>query len=41
MRILAGTVTSVLRREGISHEGHATRPEFPGSGVDRATPTGS
>jgi lipopolysaccharide/colanic/teichoic acid biosynthesis glycosyltransferase len=41
MRIIAGTVTSVLRREGISHEGHATRPEFPGSGADRATPTGS
>ena len=35
-RILVATVTSVLKREGISHEGHATRPEFPGSGVDRA-----
>jgi lipopolysaccharide/colanic/teichoic acid biosynthesis glycosyltransferase len=34
-RILVATVTSVLKREGISHEGHATRPEFPGSGVDR------
>jgi len=40
-RILVATVTSVLRREGISHEGHATRPEFPGSGVDRATPAAS
>jgi lipopolysaccharide/colanic/teichoic acid biosynthesis glycosyltransferase len=40
-RIIVGTVTSVLRRDGISHEGHATRPEFPGSGVDRATPTES
>jgi lipopolysaccharide/colanic/teichoic acid biosynthesis glycosyltransferase len=36
-RIVVGTVTSVLRRDGISHEGHATRPEFPGSGIDRAT----
>ena len=34
-RILVATVTSVLKREGISHEGHATRPESPGSGVDR------
>ncbi|HLT69678.1 MAG TPA: sugar transferase [Acidimicrobiales bacterium] len=36
LRILAATVTSVARREGISHEGHATRPEFPGSGLERA-----
>jgi sugar transferase EpsL len=35
-RILVGTVRSVARREGISHEGHATRPEFPGSGIERA-----
>jgi lipopolysaccharide/colanic/teichoic acid biosynthesis glycosyltransferase len=35
-RILGGTVRSVIRREGINHEGHATRPEFPGSGIDRA-----
>jgi lipopolysaccharide/colanic/teichoic acid biosynthesis glycosyltransferase len=41
MRIIGATVTSVLRREGISHEGHATRPEFPGSGVERATPAGT
>jgi lipopolysaccharide/colanic/teichoic acid biosynthesis glycosyltransferase len=39
VRILAATVGGVIRREGISHEGHATRPEFPGSGVDRATST--
>lgn len=37
VRILVDTVGSVVRREGISHEGHATRPEFPGSGIDRAT----
>jgi sugar transferase EpsL len=36
MRIIAATVRSVVRRDGISHEGHATRPEFPGSGIDRA-----
>ncbi len=41
VRIMVATVTSVLRRDGISHEGHATRPEFPGSGVDRAAPTES
>lgn len=41
VRIMVATVTSVLRRDGISHEGHATRPEFPGSGIDRAAPTGS
>jgi lipopolysaccharide/colanic/teichoic acid biosynthesis glycosyltransferase len=33
VRILARTATTVLRRDGISSEGHATRPEFPGSGV--------
>jgi lipopolysaccharide/colanic/teichoic acid biosynthesis glycosyltransferase len=33
VRILTRTATTVLRREGISSEGHATRPEFPGSGV--------
>jgi lipopolysaccharide/colanic/teichoic acid biosynthesis glycosyltransferase len=37
LRIMVGTVSSVLRRDGISHEGHATRPEFPGSGFDGAT----
>jgi lipopolysaccharide/colanic/teichoic acid biosynthesis glycosyltransferase len=35
LRIMVATVTSVLRRDGINHEGHATRPEFPGSGIDR------
>lgn len=38
LRIIAATVGSVVRRDGISHEGHATRPEFPGSGLDRAQP---
>jgi sugar transferase EpsL len=33
VRILVRTATTVLRREGISSEGHATRPEFPGSGI--------
>jgi sugar transferase EpsL len=33
LQILAKTAATVLRRDGISHEGHATRPEFPGSGV--------
>jgi lipopolysaccharide/colanic/teichoic acid biosynthesis glycosyltransferase len=36
LRIIAATVRSVAKRDGISHEGHATRPEFPGSGIDRA-----
>jgi hypothetical protein len=36
MRIIAATVHSVVRRDGISHEGHATRPEFPHSGIDWA-----
>jgi hypothetical protein len=36
MRIIAATVRSVVRRDDISHEGHVTRPEFPGSGIDRA-----
>jgi lipopolysaccharide/colanic/teichoic acid biosynthesis glycosyltransferase len=38
LRIMAATVGSVVRRDGINHEGHATRPEFPGSGLDRAQP---
>lgn len=33
MKILFQTVTAVLKRQGISQDGHATRPEFPGSGV--------
>ena len=36
MEIIVATVRSVAKRDGISHEGHATRPEFPGSGIDRA-----
>ncbi len=31
LRILLRTVTTVARREGISHGGHATMPEFRGS----------
>jgi lipopolysaccharide/colanic/teichoic acid biosynthesis glycosyltransferase len=31
LRILARTVLSVLRREGISAEGHATAPKFEGT----------
>jgi len=31
LKILLQTVTSVLRRDGISNEGHATMPEFMGS----------
>jgi sugar transferase EpsL len=33
LRIIRDTVVSVARRQGISAEGHATRPEFPGSGA--------
>jgi sugar transferase EpsL len=40
-KIVVATVTSVLRRDGISHEGHATRPEFPGSGLDVAAGPGA
>ena len=36
MEIIVATARSVAKRDGISHEGHATRPEFPGSGIDRA-----
>ena len=32
-KILAGTFLQVVRREGISREGHATNPEFMGSAV--------
>jgi lipopolysaccharide/colanic/teichoic acid biosynthesis glycosyltransferase len=32
LKVLARTATTVVRRDGISQEGHATRPEFPGSG---------
>jgi sugar transferase EpsL len=34
LRILAKTAGAVVKRDGISQEGHATRPEFPGSGVE-------
>jgi lipopolysaccharide/colanic/teichoic acid biosynthesis glycosyltransferase len=33
LKILAKTAATVLKRDGISQEGHATRPEFPGSGM--------
>jgi lipopolysaccharide/colanic/teichoic acid biosynthesis glycosyltransferase len=36
LRIIRDTVVSVVRRQGISADGHATRPEFPGSGASRA-----
>jgi lipopolysaccharide/colanic/teichoic acid biosynthesis glycosyltransferase len=36
LQVLSRTAATVLRREGISSEGHATRPEFPGSGVAEA-----
>jgi lipopolysaccharide/colanic/teichoic acid biosynthesis glycosyltransferase len=36
LQILGRTVKTVLRRDGISEEGHATRSEFPGSGYDLA-----
>jgi lipopolysaccharide/colanic/teichoic acid biosynthesis glycosyltransferase len=38
VRILRDTVATVMRREGISADGHATRPEFQGSGVTVAAP---
>ena len=34
LKILAMTVGQVLRRKGISHEGHVTMPKFAGSGTD-------
>lgn len=34
LKILVMTVVKVLRREGVSAEGHATMPEFRGSTVD-------
>lgn len=33
LRVLGRTAKTVLRRDGISHAEHATRPEFPGSGA--------
>lgn len=35
LRILARTVGQVLRREGISAEGHATAPKFEGARIER------
>jgi sugar transferase EpsL len=32
LRVLGRTLMTVVRRDGISQEGHDTRPEFPGSG---------
>ena len=34
--VIARTAKAVVRRDGISEEGHATRSEFPGSGYDLA-----
>jgi sugar transferase EpsL len=34
--VLGRTLKTVVRRDGISEEGHATRSEFPGSGYDLA-----
>lgn len=34
MRILALTILRVLRREGVSHEGHVTMPRFTGTKSD-------
>jgi sugar transferase EpsL len=39
--ILGRTVWQVMRREGISHEGHATMTEFMGSADDSTRPRGS
>jgi lipopolysaccharide/colanic/teichoic acid biosynthesis glycosyltransferase len=41
LRILRDTVARVLRRDGISANGHATRPEFPGSGATSAEVVGA
>jgi lipopolysaccharide/colanic/teichoic acid biosynthesis glycosyltransferase len=38
LKILMLTLGSVLRRDGISSEGHATMPEFMGSAADREQP---
>jgi lipopolysaccharide/colanic/teichoic acid biosynthesis glycosyltransferase len=38
LKILLMTAASVLRRSGISREGHATMPEFTGSGSAREEP---
>jgi lipopolysaccharide/colanic/teichoic acid biosynthesis glycosyltransferase len=41
LRILRDTVARVLRRDGISANGHATRPEFPGSGATNVEVVGA
>jgi sugar transferase EpsL len=41
VRILRDTVRRVVRRDGISANGHATRPEFPGSGAASADVVGT
>jgi lipopolysaccharide/colanic/teichoic acid biosynthesis glycosyltransferase len=41
VRIVRDTVASVLRREGISADGHATRPEFSGSASRQAALVGA
>jgi len=41
LRILARTVWQVIRREGISHAGSATMPEFMGSAGGGGRPDGS
>jgi sugar transferase EpsL len=40
VRILRDTVRRVMQRDGISANGHATRPEFPGSGAAGADVVG-
>ena len=34
LRILSRTIGSLIRREGIAREGHATAPEFMGRALD-------
>jgi lipopolysaccharide/colanic/teichoic acid biosynthesis glycosyltransferase len=41
LRILRDTVARVLRRDGISANGHATRPEFPGSAATNGEVVGA
>jgi lipopolysaccharide/colanic/teichoic acid biosynthesis glycosyltransferase len=41
LRILRATLARVVRRDGISADGHATRPEFSGSDAARARVAGA
>jgi lipopolysaccharide/colanic/teichoic acid biosynthesis glycosyltransferase len=41
LRILRDTAARVVRRDGISAQGHATRPEFPGSGRTNSDTVGT